>query len=403
MDHGYNSQTYTQNNIIDAGDYRYIVGVDENRNPFIMQRKLVGGEWKIFDLSTISGNPFASPNDQDSHNNFVVCVTKDGYILVTGNHHNHGCRCVISNNPHDITAWTAIKYSTSTVAYPRIIRNGDTTLAFWRWGGSGDGTYRMSVFDDTTRTFSAETTIIGRAVDQTTNPYEQTIAIDRLGNIHLCWGYRTSGGSAVANFGMFYAKSADNGATWTNAAGTATYAIPLTDQNSEKIYTVNVDEGYVNQNGGCYDLNNNYHTVFWHSDPVTGFSRIMHVWYDGSVWNSDVAHKLDRAYPPSSNMLPGYYSRPHVICGVSGKIFVVFKNTYEDENTIYAIDVTDTANHVTYEAIKFGTRQTELALNTDFAINDNELVMMLAKGGGNVTNTIWQNQSAYLVTVPLPV
>ena len=48
---------------------------------------------------------------------------------------------------------------------------------------------------------------------------------------------------------MFYAKSLDKGVTWSSASGANTYALPLNDVNSERIFTANQGSGYVNQNG----------------------------------------------------------------------------------------------------------------------------------------------------------
>ena len=405
MLHGYNSQTYTQNNIVEGGGYQYIVGVDEQRNPFIMRRSLLGGAWEIFDLSTIPGNPFDAPNQPDSHNNFVMAITKDGHLLISGNQHTSPCRCVVSNNPHDITSWTEVPFTTSGVTYPRFLNHPDgTTLGFWR---ETDRSYYMAEFDDDLLDWGAKRQVIGLPENppegsESLRVYEQTLAIDAVGDLHLCWGYRAFP-YAEGNFGMFYAKSSDKGVTFENAAGTLTYSAPLTDVNSERIYTVNAMEGYVNQCGGCYDLDNRYHTVFWHNDPVTGFGRIMHVWFNGTTWRSEAVYHLDRPWPPLGGLLSGEFKRPHIICGQSGRLFVIYANLFQSADQIRAIDVTTEGSPQDFCIIKFGVRLVQLALNIEFPIKNNELVMMLAKGASGGSQVVWDNQGAYLVTVPLPV
>ena len=37
-------------------------------------------------------------------------VLQNGFILIAGNHHNNTCRCVISQNPHDIQSWSKISF-----------------------------------------------------------------------------------------------------------------------------------------------------------------------------------------------------------------------------------------------------------------------------------------------------
>ncbi|NYY80011.1 hypothetical protein DMH17_15615 [Raoultella planticola] len=120
-----------------------------------------GGPWSVFDLSTIPGNPFVSPNAADGHNSFSIAVTKAGHILVTGNEHVNECRCVISASPHDISAWRILSYTDDKVTYPRFIQYPDgTTQIFWRQGTSGNGTYYMNTFDDSTLLFGSKALVI---------------------------------------------------------------------------------------------------------------------------------------------------------------------------------------------------------------------------------------------------
>ncbi len=48
-------------------------------------------------------------------------------------------------------------------------------------------------------------------------------------------------------------------------------------------------------------------------------------------------------------------------------------------------------------------KKLEIALNTEYAIKNNEIVMLLSRGGDGVTNELWKNQSTYLLTAPLPI
>ncbi|WP_235822892.1 BNR-4 repeat-containing protein, partial [Acinetobacter pittii] len=295
-DHGYNFAPFTQNNVVTFDDYQYVIVIDKNRSPIILQRYKLGS-WNTFDLSTIAGNPFASPNAGDGHNNFGVTVTKNGFILITGNHHNNVCRCVISNNPHDISGWQRIYYTNSTVVtYPRFVRYPDgTTQAFWREGQSGDGAFFASIFDDVNKVFNVKVKLIDQASTVVSNPYEQRVGVASDGSLHLCWGYRTQASSANTNFGMFYAKSSDKGVTWTSASGANSYALPLNDVRSELIFNAPAGSGFVNQNGGCCDLNSRYHTVITQYDG-NDKTQICHIWFDGSIWKSELVSDFTFKY-----------------------------------------------------------------------------------------------------------
>lgn len=403
-DHGYNFAPFTQNNVVSFGDYQYVILVDENRNPIVLQRYKLGS-WSSYNLVNVANNPLAAPNVEDGHNNFSIGITKNGYILIAGNHHNNTCRCVISQNPNDIQSWSKISFSSYTaITYPRFLRYPDgTTQAFWREGSSGDGSYFTAIFDDTNKVFNAKVKLIDQASTVVSSPYEQSIGIGDDGSLHLCWGYRAQSSSANTNFGMFYAKSLNKGATWTSASGANSYALPLNDVNSERIYTANQGSGYVNQNGGCCDLNSRYHTVITQYDS-NDKTQLCHIWFDGSIWRnelvSDFTFKYDLSGPVTTNEL----SRPLICVSQTGKILVVYRTSNMGRaNHIRCIDVTTPNSPMDFCLAKFNMKKLEIALNTDYAIRNNEVVMLLSRGGDGVTNELWKNQSTYLLTAPLPI
>ncbi len=403
-DHGYNFAPFTQNNVVSFGDYQYVILVDENRNPVILQRYKLGS-WSTYNLANVTDNPLAAPNVQDGHNNFSIGVTKDGYILVSGNHHNNTCRCVISQNPNDIQSWSKISFSTSTaITYPRFLRYPDgTTQAFWREGSSGNGAFYSAIFDDVNKLFNIKTKVIDQASAVVSSPYEQSIGVGDDGSLHLCWGYRAQSSSANTNFGMFYAKSLDKGVTWSSASGANTYALPLNDVNSERIFTANQGSGYVNQNGGCCDLNSRYHTVITQYDS-NDKTQICHIWFDGSVWKSELVSDFNFKYDLSGPVTTNELSRPLICISQTGKIFVVYRTSNMGRaNHIRCIDISTPNAPKDFCLAKFNMKKLEIALNTEYTIKNNEIVMLLSRGGDGVTNELWKNQSAYLLTAPLPI
>nr|WP_314424744.1 BNR-4 repeat-containing protein [uncultured Erwinia sp.] len=388
----YNSPAYQQNGVVSAGNWQYVVCIAEGRKPHILQRSIYGGPWSVFDLSALPGNPFQSPNAQDGHNSFSVTVTRDGYIIVTGNHHATACKCVISASPHTITAWTQISYTSLTVTYPRFLTYPDgTTQVMWRRGGSGNGTYYVSTFDDTSRTFNGETLLID--APDGGNPYEQTVCVDNAGVLHLCWGYRTTGSTADSNYGMYYAKSADKGTTFTSADGAQSYPVPLSGNNAERPVVVLLGSGYVNQNGACVDLKGYFHTVYWQRDPQ-GYTQIVHLYFTGSVWVTETVSAFEYTEDVSGGLLNGTSSRPLIVCTRYGKLYVIYRTTEGGlGGSVRCIDVTVPGLPVDQTLAGFNVNKTELSVNVREVLKTGVLSMMLYTG---VNRTLTNPEGEYL-------
>lgn len=398
----YNGSPYIQDNIITSGEYQYVCFWGEGGASKIMQRSIYGGTWAVFD------KPLPDTVSADGHNVISMTVTRSGYIIITGNMHNNSCRCSISASPHNISAWKDIDYTSSTrVTYPRFVSYPDgTTQAFWREGGSGDGAYYSSLFDDENLVFGTKRQLIDNAVSVTSNPYEQRPVVDEEGVLHLCWGYRTAATNAATNFGLYYAKSKDKGLTWKNATGDASYVLPLTDANSEKIYDAASGSGYCNQNGACTDLNDYYHTVIWQYDE-SGFTQIKHIWFDGSEWQSEPVSDFDFTIPLENiAILDGTLSRPVIATTRYGKTFVFYHTTRMGrENHIRAIDVTTAGAPVDFVLCSFNTGTQSLSANTEAIRKTGVFEHLLSRGAAGNSQSDYRGfkeETAYLLSVMLP-
>ncbi|HCH7884055.1 TPA: BNR-4 repeat-containing protein [Raoultella ornithinolytica] len=401
----YNAAAYIQDNVVAAGDYIYAVGTQEGKTPVILQKNVMTGVWSKFDLSTVPGNPLASPTADDSHNVYSLGVTKDGYLLISGNMHVNACRCIISTNPHDVSSWQAITYTDSEcVTYPRFVKYPDgTTQAFWREGLSSSGLYYSATFNDTTRLFGTKRQVI--QTDLTVNAYEQRLGIDRFGRLHLCFGLRESGAVADSNRGLFYARSSDKGATWTNATGSANYPLPLTETNSEKIADIPLFTGYVNQCGGACDFSGRYHTAIWQNDE-NNLTQIMHIWFDGSVWQREIVSKFDFKMDVSKGLLDGSLSRPVVGCTRYNKTWIFYRTTEMGRSEqIRAIDVTTPGAPVEHILAGFNAGFLELAINTNTLMDDNNVLMLATRGAIGFAQTDYARytaESGYLLMAAMP-
>ena len=401
----YNGTAFIQDALVEAGDFVYAVVTAKGQLPTIMQRNKLGGAWKTFDLSTLTGNPLASPTANDGHNVATLGVTRDGYLIVSANMHANVCRCVISTNPNDISSWSMISYTSgSQVTYPRFVKYPDGTLqVFWREGTSGNGVYYGATFNDTTKTFNAKVLLIQAAAS---NPYEQRVIVDDAGVLHLCWGYRSNGDSADTNFGLFYAKSTDKGATFTNALGGSSYALPLSATNSEKIVDAPAGSGYCNQNGACHDLNNRYHTVIWQYDK-RGATQIMHIWFDGALWQKELVSDFNFSLSLTPATLDGLISRPLIFCTNIGRIYALYHTTQMGrQNDIRVIDVTTPGAPVDYCVAKYDVGTIELSVNTGMVKQGGDLRMLVTRGASGSERANYQlfkSESVFIMTANLPM
>ncbi|HEO9207140.1 TPA: BNR-4 repeat-containing protein [Klebsiella aerogenes] len=401
----YNAAVYIQDNVVIAGNYTFVVATRGNRHPIIMRKENLTGVWTYFDLHYVTGNPLASPTEEDSHNVYSLGVTKDGYLIVSGNMHAKPCRAVISNTAYDITAWTAISYTTSEeVTYPRFVKYPDgITQAFWRQGLSAAGQYFSALFDDATRTFGPVFQIA--ATDLNANAYEQRLGVGRDGSLHFCFGLRVNANTADANRGLYYAKSMDKGQTWTNAAGTVNYPAPLTEANSEKIADIPIYSGYVNQNGGACDYDSHYHTCLWQTDE-NNHTQIAHIWFDGTVWHEELVSKFDFKVDTSRPLLTGTLSRPAIGCNKYGKTWIFYRTTEMGrDGEIRAIDVSEPGNPIEHIVTGFNMGTLELAVNTNTLMNDNQLLMLATRGAIGYADPMYSrytDEPGYLLVAVMP-
>lgn len=404
--YNYNSAAFIQNNVVKAGGYIYICGNAQGQRPYVFKKSINGGEWSYFDLTNVAGNPLARPTADDSHNAYCMTVTKDGYIIISGNMHADPCRAVISDNPHNINSWSAITYSDNAeITYPRLtlLPNGKTRV-FWREGSSQAGQYYTALFNDSAKAFEAKLKLI--ETDLNSNAYEQRIGVGLDNSLHLCWGYRTASSSADSNYGLFYAKSMDNGLTWTNADGTINYPLPLNEANCEKIADIAQFSGYVNQNGGAVDRDGKYHTCLWQHDSNNN-TQIMHIWFDGTAWQTEQVTRFNFHIDTSDAYMDGSMNRPLIACTRYGKTYVFYRtNEGGMEGQVRVIDVTTAGAPVEFILARFNYGFLELSLNTDIILNDNNVMMLATRGAigtaqGNA-RYFYTAESAYLMTAALP-
>lgn len=335
----WNSYSAHQSNIVvDKLGNEYLCIVDENKYINILKKDAITKEWSAYNFQGKSVNPFGQTID-DNHNAYSISIDKNGYILLTGNMHANPCKSVRSVNPYDITSWVVCNYTTANVTYPRFVKdNNEKVYIFWREGSSGAGDTYYCYFDSDTLTYSVKLKLTdGSSVS--VNAYEQRIVIDSNNTIHFCYCVRGSGASANTNVGMYYMKSTD-GVNWVTEKNVP-LTLPIThNTNGNRIFNIEASSGIVNQNGSCVDGNNNFHTVFWQYREY-GNTQIVHLWYNGAIWQIEQLTDFDFRIDLTSTGLLGNLSRPQIIYSKStNKVFAMYRTSEMDESgQIHFIDV----------------------------------------------------------------
>lgn len=329
---GQNGVSYIQDNLTTHGGVQYAVFSDGDRHPIIAKRTLPDGDWAYFDLSVVAGNPLASPTVDDVHNNYVVAVDLDGYIHVSGNHHDHPLRYVRSLSPGDITGWEApgmVGTEENSVTYPQFLHIGTEFLFIYRNGSSGNGAAYINVYNHTSRTWSRRSKPLSGLLADGVNPDESpytnrltTVAPD--GTWHWFFMWRETS-DVASSHDLCHMKSTDNGATFTNITGTA-LTLPVTPSTSP---IIKAGWNYaINQSGACVDSQGRPHAAWWLRESYDNNTpRLVHFWHDGTNWHEDSEHKFASGVVETINL-----ARP-LLFPYGDRVFAVYSLDHNDVRT----------------------------------------------------------------------
>ena len=389
--YGWNGVSFIQDNVTTYNNSQYAVFVGTDKNPYITKRILPNGEWQIFNLSTVSGNPLVSPTTDDGHNDYCLIVDTDGYIHVAGNHHVNALRYVRSVGTEDITSWVApgmTSINEDQVTYPQFVKLRDGKLLFfYRNGTSGSGNVYINGYDTITKTWSKKQTLFIDGLSSSENAYLNHVAVDQFNTIHMMWVWRGTG-LANTNNDICYAKSDDGGVTWKKSNG-STFALPITHATSEIIVdTAATDSGLMNTSGLEVDNQGRPHGAFLLYDD-NNYTQINHVWYDGTRWYNDVATNFTHKYLTAVSIPDLSVARPSVFTTKNGRVYIIYRHRFNgNRNTIRLIDVTPGVTfYDDFPIMQLDLHDWEPTFDTQALYERNELHMLISplKNNGSLS------------------
>lgn len=238
---GVNTVIFRSDPITSHGDVQYAAWYDGDARVVLAKRKLGDVRWEVR-RTDLTGNV------KDAHNSISLGVDGNGLLHVSWDHHNHPLRYVQAKEPGSLELTAKLPMTgklEARVCYPEFFRLADGDLLFmYRDGGSGNGQTLLNRFDHKAGTWSIvqHPLIDGRPKN---NAYTNRVVLGPDGVWHLSWCWRETP-DVVSNHDICYARSADQGKTWTKSTGEA-YRLPITEAQAEKAVEIPENSYLINQ------------------------------------------------------------------------------------------------------------------------------------------------------------
>lgn len=284
-----NGRSFIQSNLWSAGDTQYAVYIGRDDRPMLGTRSLLSDEWTTVDLSTLPGNPLATPTVDDGHNVYVVASDETGALHIAGNMHGDPLRYIRTTSQNGAFDVGKIGHTGERVTYPRFVSLLDGSLLFFRRDGqSGFGSTELSVLAPGAQTWRTIGTILdGEPTDE--SPYLHHVAVDpKSGAIHILFVWRDTP-DVGSNNDVGYAVSIDGGESWATIDGDPLGSTITHSDTSTVIDTAPTGSGLLNGGGLTVDDDGRPHATVAFVDNRSGRQRVRHehLWHDGVSWQRD--------------------------------------------------------------------------------------------------------------------
>jgi len=265
---------------------------------------------------------------RDAHNTISLAADGAGVLHVAWDHHGRPLRYARGIWPGtlDLTEpQTMTRQDEDRVTYPEFYNLPDGGLLFmYRQGGSGGGNTMLNRYDAKTGAWSVVQHPLLDGQGQR-NAYTSQLAIDDANVWHLFWNWRESGDVAT-NHDLCYARSAEEGRTWTRTDGTV-YALPIVEASAEVVRAIPQGRGLINQTSSAVDSRGRpMVATYWR--PVGADVPQYHlVWHDSKAWQ--VSQVGARTTPFSlsgggTKRIP--ISRPKLAVDRNDRVFMLFRD-----------------------------------------------------------------------------
>ena len=316
-----NAVVFRTSSVVSNGDVQYTAYYDDSARVVLAKRRLGGTTWEVV------RTPYT--NDvKDAHNAISLAVDGSGVLHVAWAEHNkplHYARAVRAGSLELTQPLPMTGQREEQVTYPQFYSlPGGDLLFVYRDGRSGSGDVLLDRYDVRRREWRVvhHPLIAGEG---RRNAYVNQIAVDARGGWHVSWCWRESPDVAT-NHDVMYAHSPDQGRTWRTSSG-APYTLPITARNAEIAWHVPQGSELINQTSMAVDdAGHPLIATYWRS-PGSEVPQFQLVWHDGARWRASQVGARTKPFRLSgggTKRIP--ISRPQVLAGRSGTVYVVFRD-----------------------------------------------------------------------------
>jgi hypothetical protein len=274
-----NTVVFRKNSIASFKETQFIAYYDGNSNVVVGKRKIGSTQWEL-KKTVFKGNT------SDAHNCISIMTDGEGYLHLAWDHHNNPLRYSRSVSPGSLEMSERMAMTGETeqrVSYPEFFRlpNGNL-LFFYRDGASGQGNLVINHYDMRSKKWSR---LQNNLIDgeRQRNAYWQAF-VDKRGTIHVSWVWRESP-DVASNHDMGYARSVDEGRTWTKSTGEK-YQLPINQANAEYACRINQGSELINQTSMFADENGRPYIASYWREPGDSVPQYHLIYKDGNTWTS---------------------------------------------------------------------------------------------------------------------
>lgn len=323
---------------VSRGDTQFTSYYDPEGYVVLAKRKHGSSDWEVR-RSQYKGNV------NDAHNCISIGVDGKGFLHVSWDHHNNPLHYAMSTAPGSLELTEMLPMTgqhEGQVTYPQFytLANGDL-LFLYRDGASGRGDMMLNRYVVEAGKWEAVHHPLISGENQR-NAYTNTMAVDKKGGLHLSWVWRESWDVAT-NHDVGYAFSPDGGKSWVDSKG-KTYELPIVEKTAEVAWRVPEKSELINQtsmttDGDCHPVI----ATYWR-DEGSQVPQYRAVWFDGQEWKCSMVGERKSAFSLSgggTKRIP--ISRPQVVAGAKGEIYVVFRD--EERGSKVSVAVSEDREH----------------------------------------------------------
>jgi len=316
-----NAVIFRQHGLVTHDSIQYAAFYDANGSVALARRRIDAAVWEV------RTTPYRA-DVTDAHDAISIGVDGGGFLHVSWGMHDESLRYARGRSPGALDLTEPLPMTgrdESSVSYPQFyeLPNGDL-LFLYRDGSSGDGDVVLNrYFTETGEWAPVHHPLIDG--EGSRNAYPNRMAVDSEGGLHLSWTWRETWDVAT-NHDILYAYSPDGGESWQRSDG-APFDLPITASGAEVAVAVPMGRGLINQTTMAVDEEGHPFIATYWMPERSDVPQYHLVWHDGARWHANTIGERATPFDLSgggTRRIP--MSRPLVLTGPSGQVYVVFRD-----------------------------------------------------------------------------